>query len=85
MGAGAPPRRVVGIGLDPADHAKGMRYPDSPLADPRVRQALNKAVNRDELNRILDKISAQGLASLTPQERLFLSNFVPPDDRPPVS
>jgi membrane associated rhomboid family serine protease len=43
-------------------------------------------VNRDEVNRILDKISAHGLGSLTPQERLFLSNFVPPDDRvPPVS
>jgi membrane associated rhomboid family serine protease len=43
-------------------------------------------VNRDEVNRILDKISATGMASLTPQERLFLSNFVPPDDRiPPVS
>lgn len=43
------------------------------------------AVNRDEVNRILDKISASGLASLTPQERLFLSNFVPPDDRKPMS
>ena len=44
------------------------------------------ALNRDEVNRILDKISASGLSSLTPQERLFLSNFVPPDDRvPPVS
>jgi membrane associated rhomboid family serine protease len=40
-------------------------------------------VNRDEVNRILDKISASGLSSLTPQERLFLSNFVPPDDRVP--
>jgi membrane associated rhomboid family serine protease len=38
-------------------------------------------VNRDEVNRILDKISATGIASLTPQERIFLSNFVPPDDR----
>jgi membrane associated rhomboid family serine protease len=38
-------------------------------------------VNRDEVNRILDKISAQGIGSLTPQERTFLSNFVPPDDR----
>jgi membrane associated rhomboid family serine protease len=38
-------------------------------------------VNRDEVNRILDKISAQGVNSLTAQERLFLSNFVPPDDR----
>jgi membrane associated rhomboid family serine protease len=43
-------------------------------------------VNRDEVNRILDKINANGLGSLTPQERLFLSNFVPPDDRvPPAS
>jgi membrane associated rhomboid family serine protease len=41
-------------------------------------------VNRDEVNRILDKISATGLKSLTPQERLFLSNFVPPDDRKPI-
>ena len=42
------------------------------------------SVNRDEVNRILDKISATGLNSLTPQERLFLSNFVPPDDRKPL-
>jgi membrane associated rhomboid family serine protease len=39
------------------------------------------AVNKEEVDRILDKISATGLGSLTPQERLFLSNFVPPDDR----
>jgi hypothetical protein len=38
-------------------------------------------VNKEEVDRILDKISASGIASLTPQERLFLSNFVPPDDR----
>ena len=43
------------------------------------------AVNKDEVNRILDKISATGLGSLTPQERVFLSNFVPPDDRKPVN
>lgn len=43
-------------------------------------------VNREEVDRILDKISAQGIGSLTPEEKLFLSNFVPPDDRvPPVS
>jgi hypothetical protein len=35
------------------------------------------------VNRILDKISAKGLASLSAEERLFLSNFVPPDDRVP--
>ena len=43
-------------------------------------------INRDELNRILDKIGKSGLNSLSAQERAFLSNFVPPDDRvPPVS
>ena len=42
------------------------------------------AVTREEVDRILDKISASGLASLTPQERQFLSNFVPPDDRKPA-
>jgi membrane associated rhomboid family serine protease len=42
-------------------------------------------VNRDELNRILDKINRSGLTSLTPQERLFLSNFVPSDSAPPPS
>ena len=43
-------------------------------------------LNREEVNRILDKISAQGIESLTADERVFLSNFVPPDDRvPPVS
>jgi membrane associated rhomboid family serine protease len=40
------------------------------------------SVNREEVNRILDKINAQGIGSLTPEERLFLSNFVPPDDKP---
>ncbi len=40
-------------------------------------------LNRDEVNRILDKINASGLGSLTAQEKLFLSNFVPPDDRIP--
>jgi membrane associated rhomboid family serine protease len=39
-------------------------------------------VNRDEVNRILDKISRSGIGSLTPQERTFLLSFVPPDDRP---
>ena len=41
------------------------------------------SVNKDEVNRILDKISASGIGSLTPQERQFLSNFVPRDDRKP--
>jgi len=49
----------------------------------RVDPTAIHEVNRDEVNRILDKISAKGLGSLTPQERVFLSNFVPPDDRVP--
>jgi membrane associated rhomboid family serine protease len=50
-----------------------------------VNRASVHAVNKDEVDRILDKINASGIASLTPQERLFLSNFVPPDDRKPIS
>jgi hypothetical protein len=53
---------------------------------PRVDLSKVHEVNRDEVNRILDKISAQGLGSLTDQERMFLMHFVPPDDRkPPVT
>jgi membrane associated rhomboid family serine protease len=52
----------------------------------RIDPSAIHAVNRDEVNRILDKISASGLSSLSALEKLFLSNFVPPDDRiPPVS
>jgi membrane associated rhomboid family serine protease len=42
-------------------------------------------VNRDEVNRILDKINAHGVDALTNDERTFLSNFVPKDEPPPVS
>ena len=35
-------------------------------------------VNRDEVNRILDKINATGLDSLTSEERTFLSHFAGP-------
>lgn len=45
--------------------------------------ALVHEVNREEINRIIDKINAQGLGSLTLQEAAFLSNFVPPDDNGP--
>jgi len=38
-------------------------------------------ITREEVDRILDKINAQGMASLTPQELQFLSNFAPMDDR----
>jgi membrane associated rhomboid family serine protease len=36
-------------------------------------------VNRDEVNRILDKIRTSGLDSLTNQERTFLSHFAGPE------
>lgn len=60
-----------------------------PIRDPKIQswKAIDVTkvheVNREELNRILDKIGRSGIGSLTEQERLFLSNFVPPDDRPP--
>ena len=50
----------------------------------RVDPSKVHEVNRDELNRILDKVSKSGLNSLTPDETRFLMNFVPPDDRPPM-
>ncbi len=36
---------------DPKDPAAGWEYPDSPLMDVRVRKALDKAINRDEMNK----------------------------------
>ena len=75
------------------EHMQGAkRFRRAATAPPKERDAVlgnwrsvNRAavhdVNKAEVDRILDKISASGLASLTPQERLFLSNFVPPDDR----
>ena len=63
--------------VDAVSPALGKRLHKAPSIDmSRVHE-----VNRDEVNRLLDKISAHGVASLTPQEQLFLSNFVPPDER----
>ncbi len=39
--------------VDPADPTKGYQATGSPLLDGRVRMALNKAINRDELNKSL--------------------------------
>jgi membrane associated rhomboid family serine protease len=53
---------------------------------PNVDLSKVHELNRTEVNRILDKIGESGMESLTPAERMFLSNFVPPDDRvPPMS
>lgn len=51
------------------------------------RLDINKVheANRDEVNRILDKINASGLNSLTTQERTFLQHFVPRDETPLTS
>ena len=59
------------------------RVPERVLADriSTINMDGVHALNREEINRILDKINAQGMASLTPSERTFLLNFVPPDDR----
>ncbi len=38
---------------DPSDVSKGYKFPDSPYMDLRVRQAINKAMNRDEINKSL--------------------------------
>ena len=45
------------------------------------RLDINKVheANRDEVNRILDKINSKGINSLTTQERTFLQHFVPKD------
>ena len=37
-------------------------------------------VNREAVTRIVDKVQAQGLASLTAQEKSFLRAFLPMDE-----
>ena len=39
-------------------------------------------VNREAVTRLIDKIEAEGLASLTPQEKSFLRAFLPMDEPP---
>lgn len=43
----------------------------------RIRRDHLHPINRDELDRILDKISEVGVSSLTPDERAFLERFRP--------
>jgi ABC-type transport system substrate-binding protein len=50
------------------DPSKGYKFPESPLADVRVRQAINKSINRDELN----KAFFSGKA-----EPMYLNHFHP--------
>jgi membrane associated rhomboid family serine protease len=77
--------------LEQRSGAKQFKKQATPkVADPalsnwrKVDRGSIHSVNKDEVDRILDKINASGIGSLTPQERQFLSNFVPPDDRKPI-
>lgn len=64
---------------------KGPSPTTVPLGDWK-RLDINKVheANRDEVNRILDKINAKGINTLTAQERTFLQHFVPTDSTPTV-
>jgi membrane associated rhomboid family serine protease len=81
--------RLIGWGGAAASFKKkavgGARVVGSINAFQKVDPNSVNALNRDEVNRILDKISAQGVGGITEQERLFLMHFVPPDDRKPIS
>jgi rhomboid family protein len=66
--AGAPRRRAEQLAKAAAPSVANWRSIDTR----RVHE-----INRDEVNRILDKINASGIDSLTAAERTFLSNFVP--------
>jgi membrane associated rhomboid family serine protease len=39
-------------------------------------------VNREQVRQLLDRIATDGIGALTPQERLFLSNFLPLGGQP---
>jgi membrane associated rhomboid family serine protease len=41
----------------------------------KIRREQMHEVNREEFDRIMEKIGREGIASVTPQERLFLDNF----------
>jgi membrane associated rhomboid family serine protease len=41
----------------------------------KIQREQMHEVNREELDRIMEKINREGIASVTPQERLFLDNF----------
>jgi membrane associated rhomboid family serine protease len=62
-------------------HFAHLRTPGSGAADlkrwERIRREDMHPVNRDELDRVMDKIKASGVGSLTPDERAFLDRFTP--------
>ncbi len=56
---------------DVKDPSQGYLFPNSPLTDPKVRRALSKAVNRDELNKAFfgGKGEPMALSNFNPQRR----------------
>jgi membrane associated rhomboid family serine protease len=44
----------------------------------KIKREEMHPVNRDELDRVLEKIKTSGVGSLTPDERAFLDRFTPP-------
>ncbi len=54
--------------VDAKDPSKGFKFTDSPLADPKVRKALNKAINRDEMNKAF--FGGKGIT-------MYLNSFLP--------
>jgi hypothetical protein len=57
------------------------RTPGGGAADLRrwekIRREEMHPVNRDELDRVMNKVKAAGVGSLTPDERAFLDRFTP--------
>lgn len=76
LSAPAPRRRARDVARDPApapESAPSAR-PSTPPMPPRERAMAANAAPAPTLDAILDKISAQGLARLTPEERRILDD-----------
>lgn len=71
--ATAPARNWKAAVTAPVGKVDAVRMADIDMS--RVHE-----INREELNRILDKISSEGMGSLTNQEKTFLSHFAGKSD-----
>lgn len=75
LSAPAPRRRARDLAPDPAVPPETTpARPPTPAAPPRERAMATNAAPAPTLDAILDKISAQGLAHLTPEERRILDD-----------
>lgn len=72
----APRRRARDVARDPAPAPESVpsARPTTPSVPPRERAMAANAAPAPSLDAILDKISAQGLAYLTPEERRILDD-----------